>query len=60
MAEKRWYNTDWTEEITIIVLGVIAIASIFIIEGNEIPIGIGSGLVGYLKGMKRINGNEPS
>ena len=53
-------NVDLTEEITIVVLGAIAIFSVFYMHNNDIPLAIGSGLIGYLKGIKRINGNTGS
>lgn len=53
MADK-WHEQDWNEELTIIALAFIAIISIFYSPtlGNEIPLSIGSGLIGYLKGKQ--------
>lgn len=53
MADN-WWRQDWNEELTIISLAAIAVISLFFNEtvGNEIPLAIGSGLVGYLKGKQ--------
>ena len=50
----RWYEQDWNEELTIVALAFVAILSIFYSPtlGNEIPLSIGSGLIGYLKGKQ--------
>jgi hypothetical protein len=54
---RRFDWGDITEEIAIAILGIIAVSALFIMKGNEIPLAIGSGLIGYLKGMKKVNGN---
>lgn len=54
MPAEKWWQSDWNEEVTILALAGIAIVSLFFNDkiGNEIPLSIGSGLVGYLKGKQ--------
>ena len=45
-----WWKRDVSEEITIVILGVIAVVAMVILSGEskEIVSAIGGGLVGYL------------
>lgn len=52
---KIWMQ-DWTEELCILVIGAIALVSIFMLKTDSVPIvtGLGGGLVGYLtRGIKQ-------
>lgn len=54
-APKFWMQ-DFTEELCILIIGVIALVSIWILKKDSVPIvtGLGGGLVGYLtKGIKQ-------
>jgi len=47
---------DWTEELSIVVIGVVAIVAMIMLKNESIPIvtGLGGGLVGYLtRGFKQ-------
>lgn len=58
---NRWYNQDWTEELVVIVLAVVAILIVWswkgidATPGSEIASAIVGGLVGYLtrRGKKK-------
>lgn len=48
---NKWYQEDWSEEITILAVMVIAVVSVITLEGsasNIVSAGLG-GLIGYLK-----------
>jgi hypothetical protein len=54
MASSKF---DITEELTIIGLAAIALCTIYYTDNTAIPLAIGSGLIGYLKGMKSNGSN---
>ena len=50
----KWWKEDWSQEITIVSVAAVAVISLLFNEtaGNEIPLAIGSGLIGYLTGKQ--------
>lgn len=55
MQNKKWWQQDWTDELTLIVLVIIGVLVITELggDGTEIISGLAGGLVGYLKGKKK-------
>lgn len=51
--EKKWYNVDWTEEIALITLGIVATVSLLTSGITQIPLVIVSGMIGYLTRKKK-------
>jgi len=46
----KWWETDFTEELTILAAAVIAVAAMVVLgsDAGEVVSGIAGGLVGYL------------
>jgi hypothetical protein len=42
--EKKWYEVDWSEELCIIAIVIIAISG----ANNPVVAALGGGLIGYL------------
>jgi hypothetical protein len=56
-TNPKWWKEDWSQELTIFVVGVIAITALVVLgdTSNEIVAALGGGLVGFLVG-KKMNG----
>jgi len=52
----KWWEQDWKEEITLVVLGLFGVLAITVLEApiaEKIALSISSGLLGYLvRGVK--------
>ena len=50
-SAKPWYETDWSEELCIICITLIALFAILYMgaDASNIVSAVGGGLVGYLK-----------
>ena len=61
MQNKKWWQQDWTDELTIITLAAVSVLVVWKLggDGTEIISGLVGGLVGYLKGKKDDN-NSPN
>jgi len=56
---KKWWTEDWTQEIGLIVLGLIAVLALLVLgeaDAKLVAVGVAGVIGGYLTGKKQNGG----